>query len=313
MSIYNHPKILSAEQIEALPVNNAVVDYPIPPLERVHQGKVRDIYRVDDSRLLIVASDRLSAFDVVLPDPIPGKGALLNRVSKFWFTQFNDLIRSHVLDDDLVDVLGDADLATKLAPRSMLVRAVKPLPIEAIVRGYLAGSGWKDYQATGQISDIKLPPNLAQAAKLPEPVFTPSTKAQVHEHDQNIGFERMQDLIGTELAIRVRDISLAIYLRAGGYARERGIVIADTKFEFGVDEDGHLYLIDELLTPDSSRFWPESEWRLGISPPSFDKQFVRDYLETLDWDKNPPGPTLPQRIIEQTLERYREAARRLID
>ena len=294
-------------------MNESVNDYPIPPLERVHQGKVRDIYRVDDDRLLIVASDRLSAFDVVLPDPIPGKGALLNQVSKFWFTQFNDLIRSHVLDDDLADVLGDADLANQLAPRSMLVRAVKPLPIEAIVRGYLAGSGWKDYQATGQISGIELPPNLAQAAKLPEPVFTPSTKAQVHEHDQNIDFARMKDLIGTELAIRVRDSSLAIYLRAGGYARERGIVIADTKFEFGVDDDGHLYLIDELLTPDSSRFWPESEWQLGISPPSFDKQFVRDYLETLDWDKTPPGPALPQRIIDQTLERYREAVRQLID
>lgn len=293
--------------------NNSSSDYHIPPLPRVHQGKVRDIYRVDDDRLLIVASDRLSAFDVVLPDPIPGKGELLTRVSRFWFTQFDDLVRTHCVDDDLGKVLGDTRLAAQLAPRSMLVRAVQPLPVEAIVRGYLAGSGWKDYQATGRISGITLPPDLAQAARLPEPVFTPSTKAQVHEHDQNIDYQRMKDLIGTELAIRVRDISLAIYLRAGGYARERGIIIADTKFEFGVDEDGHLYLIDELLTPDSSRFWPESEWRLGISPPSFDKQFVRDYLETLDWDKTPPGPKLPQRIIDQTLERYREAARVLTE
>lgn len=287
-------------------------DYPIPPLERVHQGKVRDIYRVDEHRLLMVASDRLSAFDVVLPDPIPGKGALLSAVSRFWFGQFDDLIRNHLLDDPLEHVIDDPDLAEALAPRSMLVKHLKPLPVEAIVRGYLAGSGWKDYQQTGEISGIALPERLQQAARLPEPVFTPSTKAQASEHDQNIDFARMKDLIGTEMAIRVRDISLAIYLRAGGYARDRGIIIADTKFEFGIDDDGHLHLIDEVLTPDSSRFWPESEWQLGISPPSFDKQFVRDYLETLDWDKTAPGPHLPQRIIDQTLERYQEARRRLI-
>jgi len=287
-------------------------DYPIPPLERVHQGKVRDIYRVDEHRLLMVASDRLSAFDVVLPDPIPGKGALLSAVSRFWFGQFDDLIRNHLLDDPLEHVIDDPGLAEALAPRSMLVKHLKPLPVEAIVRGYLAGSGWKDYQQTGEISGIALPERLQQAARLPEPVFTPSTKAQASEHDQNIDFARMKDLIGTEMAIRVRDISLAIYLRAGGYARDRGIIIADTKFEFGIDDDGHLHLIDEVLTPDSSRFWPESEWQLGISPPSFDKQFVRDYLETLDWDKTAPGPHLPQRIIDQTLERYQEARRRLI-
>ncbi|MEM1080931.1 MAG: phosphoribosylaminoimidazolesuccinocarboxamide synthase [Pseudomonadota bacterium] len=289
--------------------NSYPSDYPIPPLERVHQGKVRDVYRVDDDRLLMVASDRLSAFDVVLPDSIPGKGAVLSSVSKFWFTQFNDLVRTHVLDDSIASVL-DAELAAALAPRSMLVRSLKPLPVEAIVRGYLAGSGWNDYQATGRISGVALPANLQQAARLPEPIFTPSTKAQAYQHDENIDFDAMQDLIGPELSIRVRDISLAIYLRAANFARERGIIIADTKFEFGLDRAGHLYLIDEALTPDSSRFWPEDQWQLGVSPPSFDKQFVRDYLETLHWDKTAPGPKLPQRIIDQTLDRYREAAHR---
>jgi len=284
---------------------------PTLPLQRVRQGKVRDIYRVDDERLLIVASDRLSAFDVILPDPIPGKGEILTRISKFWFGQFGDLVRNHLLEDDLAGVLGDAALAAEIASRSMLVRALNPLPVEAIVRGYLAGSGWKDYQATGDISGVKLPRGLDQAARLPEPIFTPSTKEQVGDHDINIDFERMCDLVGPELAIRIRDISIAIYLRAAGYARERGIIIADTKFEFGTDAEGHLYLIDEVLTPDSSRFWPEDQWRLGISPPSFDKQFIRDWLERQNWNKKPPGPSLPPEIIEQTLDRYREAQRRL--
>lgn len=290
--------------------------YPAPPLELVHQGKVRDIYRVDDRRLLIVASDRLSAFDVVLPDPIPGKGEILTRISKFWFERFADLVPNHLLEgplnDDLAGIVGDPGTAAALEPRSMLVRALTPLKIEAIVRGYLAGSGWKDYRGTDRISGVTLPPGLDQAARLTEPIFTPSTKAEGGRHDENIGFDAMKDLIGTELAIRIRDISLAIYLRAGAHARERGIIIADTKFEFGVDDDGELYLIDEVLTPDSSRFWPEHEWRLGISPPSFDKQFVRDYLETLDWDKTPPGPNLPQQIINQTVARYNEAVRRLM-
>jgi len=289
-----------------------VTDYPVPPLERVHQGKVRDIYRVDDQRLLIVASDRLSAFDVVLPDPIPGKGEILTRISNFWFRQFDDLVRNHLAEGDLADALGDAGLAAELEPRSMLVRSLKPLPVEAIVRGYLTGSGWRDYQATGRVSGVQLPRGLQQAARLPAPVFTPSTKEQKGAHDQNIDFARMQELIGPELAIRIRDISIAIYLRAGGYARERGIIIADTKFEFGVDDDGHLYLIDEVLTPDSSRFWPEDQWELGISPPSFDKQYVRDYLDTLDWNKRPPGPSLPPDVIEQTMARYRQAARYLL-
>jgi phosphoribosylaminoimidazole-succinocarboxamide synthase len=290
-----------------------VSHYPIPPLELLHQGKVRDIYAVDDERLLIVASDRLSAFDVVLPDPIPGKGEILTRISNFWFSQFDDQIANHLLEGDLAEILGDAGLAAALEPRSMLVRRLKPLPVEAIVRGYLAGSGWKDYQSTGAISGIALPPGLELADSLPEPIFTPSTKAQVGDHDENIDFDRMQALIGPGLAIQVRDAALAIYRRASAYARDRGIIIADTKFEFGTDADGKLYLIDEVLTPDSSRFWPVDEWRLGISPPSFDKQFVRDYLETLDWNKTAPGPTLPPEIIEQTRARYLEAAERLLD
>jgi len=292
-----------------------VSDYPTPPLELLHQGKVRDIYAVDDERLLIVASDRLSAFDVILPDPIPGKGEILTGISNFWFGQFDDLVRNHLLDDDggnnLAAVLGSAELAAALAPRSMLVRRLKPLPVEAIVRGYLAGSGWKDYQATGSISGVKLPAGLQQAGSLPEPIFTPSTKAAKGQHDESIDFGTMQQLIGPEVALRVRDIALAIYRRAAAYARNRGIVIADTKFEFGLDDDGHLFLIDEVLTPDSSRFWPVDQWRLGTSPPSFDKQFVRDYLETLDWDKTAPGPRLPPDIIEQTRQRYLEAVRRL--
>ena len=288
-----------------------MTDYPKPPLELLHQGKVRDIYAVDDARLLIVASDRLSAFDVILPDPIPGKGEILTRISHFWFNRFDDLVRNHLLDDDLAEVVGSTELAAALAPRSMLVRRLKPLPIEAIVRGYLAGSGWKDYQTDRAISGVALPEGLEQADSLPEPIFTPSTKAASGGHDENIDFSTMQKLIGAEVALRVRDISLAVYRRAAAYARTRGIIIADTKFEFGLDEDGHLFLIDEVLTPDSSRFWPVEAWRLGTSPPSFDKQFVRDHLETLEWDKKAPGPSLPPDIIDQTKARYLEAVHRL--
>lgn len=286
-----------------------VIDYPAPPLELVHQGKVRDIYAVDEHRLLIVASDRLSAFDVVLPDPIPGKGEILTRISRFWFAGLADITPHHLLDEPLEPVIGDPGLSA----RSMLVRRLRPLPVEAIVRGYLAGSGWKDYRDTGEISGIRLPAGLQQAAPLPEPIFTPSTKAAHGGHDENIDFETMQARIDPEIAGRIRDISLAVYRRAAAHARDRGIIIADTKFEFGLDEAGKLYLIDEVLTPDSSRFWPQDQWRTGISPPSFDKQFVRDYLETLDWDMTPPGPRLPREIIEQTAERYREAERRLCD
>ena len=287
-------------------------DYPAPPLEMLHQGKVRDIYAVDDNQLLIIASDRLSAFDVVLPDPVPGKGEILTRISKFWFGQFADLVPNHLLEGDLARAVGSAELAAQLAPRSMLVRRLEPLPIEAIVRGYMAGSGWRDYQADGRICGIALPAGLEQAAALPDPLFTPSSKAATGDHDDNIDMATMQSRVGADVALRVRDISLAIYRRAAAFARDRGIIIADTKFEFGLDRAGELYLIDELLTPDSSRFWPVDQWRLGISPPSFDKQFVRDYLETLDWDKTAPGPKLPGEIIEQTVARYREAEKRLL-
>jgi len=302
-----------------------VTDYPTPPLTLVHQGKVRDIYAVDDDRLLIVASDRLSAFDVVLPQPIPDKGEILTRISNFWFDQTAHIIPNHIvasgpigagepsrLEEALGALFDDADLAATLAPRAMLTQRLHPLPIEAIVRGYITGSGWLDYQRTGQISGIDLPDGLAQAQALPEPLFTPSTKAGTGDHDQNIDFEAMQTMLGSALAIKVRDVSLALYQHAKSFARDRGIIIADTKFEFGTDGRGGLFLIDEVLTPDSSRFWPVDSWVIGQSPPSFDKQFVRDYLETLDWDKTAPGPRLPQAIIDQTQARYHEAAQRLL-
>lgn len=302
-----------------------MADYPIPSLPLVHQGKVRDIYAVDDEQLLIIASDRLSAFDVILPDPIPGKGEILTRISNFWFDRFEHRIPNHLiakgpvasgaesaLEARLSDLLNDASLAHELAPRAMLTKKLNPLPVEAIVRGHIIGSGWLDYQKTGAISGIALPQGLAQAQALPEPIFTPSTKAAMGAHDENIDFEQMEALLGPALAIQVRDAALSIYSEAAAYARECGIIIADTKFEFGTDGEGQLYLIDEVLTPDSSRFWPMAQWRVGTSPPSFDKQFVRDYLETLDWDKTAPGPHLPDHIIEQTMCRYQEAARRLL-
>ncbi len=302
-----------------------MTDYPTPPLPLVHQGKVRDIYAVDDDRLLIVASDRLSAFDVILPDPIPGKGEVLTRLSNFWFDHFKELIPNHLLakgpmhtgeasqlEEALLGLFDDVCLAKALAPRSMLTKKLNPLPIEAIVRGYITGSGWLDYQQTGAISGIALPPHLQQAQALPKPIFTPSTKAAMGLHDENIDFEATQDLLGASLAIQVRDVALSIYEQAQAYAKERGIIIADTKFEFGTDGQGQLYLIDEVLTPDSSRFWPVEQWSLGISPPSFDKQFVRDYLNTLDWDKTAPGPALPADIIAHTQARYHEAASRLL-
>jgi len=287
-------------------------NYPVPPLALLHQGKVRDIYAVDDERLLIVASDRLSAFDVVLPDPIPGKGEILTRISRFWFARLGHLTDHHLLDDNLTDILGDAAVAEQLAGRSMLVKRLRPLPVEAIVRGYLAGSGWRDYQKTGRVCGIDLPAGLKQAQALPQPVFTPSTKAAVGDHDENISFADMQTLLGTDLAGQVRDISLNIYAHAAAHAQKRGMILADTKFEFGLDNSGRLHLIDEVLTPDSSRFWPADQWQTGISPPSFDKQFVRDYLDTLDWNKQAPGPRLPQNIIEQTRLRYLEAEKRLL-
>ena len=280
-------------------------------LQLLARGKVRDIYAVDDEHLLLVASDRLSAFDVVLPDPIPGKGEVLTRLSRFWFERMRDLVPGQDCDLRLEDVVADAAERALLATRSMLVRRFRPLPVEAVVRGYLIGSGWKDYQASGSVSGIRLPAGLRQADKLPASIFTPSTKAAPGEHDRSIDFDAVVALVGGEMAARVRDIAIAIYERAAAYAREHGIIIADTKFEFGLDEAGDLHLIDEVLTPDSSRFWPAEHYRPGISPPSFDKQYVRDYLETLDWPKRPPAPSLPGEVIERTARKYQEARERL--
>jgi phosphoribosylaminoimidazole-succinocarboxamide synthase len=261
--------------------------------------------------MLIVTTDRLSAFDVVLPQPIPGKGEVLTRVANFWFKRTRDLIPNHLADLPLDRVIPDAVMRGTLGERVLVVKKLKPLPVEAIVRGYIIGSGWKDYQQTGSVCGIVLPPGLQLAEQLPQPIYTPSTKATVGEHDENIDFAATERLLGPQIAAQVRDVSLRIYTECAAYARERGIIIADTKFEFGLDENGTLHIIDEMLTPDSSRFWPADQYRPGISPPSFDKQFVRDYLETLDWDKTPPGPELPQEIIRKTAEKYLEAERRL--
>ncbi len=284
----------------------------IDSLPLLARGKVRDIYKVGEDHLLMVTTDRLSAFDVVLPDPIPGKGAVLTAISRFWFDRLRERVPNHLADELALEaVLPDPAERAQVEGRAMVVRRLKALPVEAIVRGYLIGSGWKDYQATGSVCGIRLPAGLRQADRLPQPIFTPSTKAAVGDHDINIDYAETERLLGAELAAQVRDVSLAIYADAADYARERGIIIADTKFEFGLDDQGRLVLIDEVLTPDSSRFWPADQYRPGISPPSFDKQFVRDYLESLDWDKTPPGPRLPPEIIRRTAEKYREAQRRL--
>lgn len=279
----------------------------VPDLALIGRGKVRDIYGVDDAHLLIVTTDRLSAYDVILPDPVPFKGEVLTQISNFWFDMMSDLIPSHLTDLTLDSLIDDAELRAILEKRAIIVRRFEPLPIEAVVRGYLIGSGWRDYERSGQICGIELPPGLEQAEQLPEVMFTPATKADAGDHDENISFADVEDLIGSDLAERVRGVSIAIYERAAKYALEHGIIIADTKFEFGLDENGLLHIIDEALTPDSSRFWPQSDYRTGISPPSFDKQFVRDYLDTLDWDKTAPGPSLPAEIVQQTSEKYREA------
>lgn len=286
---------------------DAIFESSVPELETIARGKVRDIYHVDDRHLLIVTTDRLSAYDVVMPNPVPGKGAVLTELSYFWFDMMADIIPNHLTETPLASVIDDAKIAAELKSRSMVVRRLQPLPIEAVVRGYLIGSGWNDYQASGAVCGIALPAGLQQASRLPQTIFTPATKAEMGDHDENVSFERVVDLIGEELARKVRDVSIQIYERAAKYALERGIIIADTKFEFGQDDDGRLYIIDEILTPDSSRFWPSSEYRVGISPPSFDKQYVRDYLETLDWGKTAPGPELPDEVLRQTGKKYREA------
>jgi phosphoribosylaminoimidazole-succinocarboxamide synthase len=282
-------------------------------LPLIHQGKVRDSFALDENHMLIVASDRLSAFDVVLPDPVPGKGALLTKVSNFWFEKTQHIIENHLTGIPVSEVIADPGLAALLEDRSVIVRRLKPIPVEAIVRGYLIGSGWKDYQQTGSVCGIPLPPGLRQADRLPEVLFTPSTKAAAGDHDENVDFDTVVEQIGEDLACQIRDVSIKIYEFAAAYSLERGIIIADTKFEFGLDSDGKLYLMDEVLTPDSSRFWPKDSWQPGTSPPSFDKQFIRDYLETLDWNKKAPGPRLPASVIESTVENYAKACRILTE
>jgi phosphoribosylaminoimidazole-succinocarboxamide synthase len=280
-------------------------------LEKIHTGKVRDIYAVDASTMLIVTTDRLSAFDVVMPDPIPGKGRVLNEISLFWFARTEHLVANHLTHRSLDSLPLSAGERAQLTGRAVLVRRLQALPLEAVVRGYLIGSGWKDYQKTGAICGIALPAGLPQAAKLPQPIFTPATKAAAGEHDENVSFEVIAGVVGAARAAEVRTVALRLYEFARDHAAARGIIIADTKFEFGIDAAGKLTLIDEVLTPDSSRFWPADTYRTGISPPSFDKQFVRDYLETLDWNKKAPGPKLPPEIIAKTSANYQEALRRL--
>ena len=289
----------------------ALFESTLSSLPLIYRGKVRDVYAVGDDELLIVTTDRLSAFDVVLPDPIPGKGAVLTAVSNFWFARMGHIVPNHLLARRLDEVLPDPEERAQVEGRAIVTRRLKALPVEAVVRGHLIGSGWKDYQATGAVCGIPLPPGLKQAARLPEPVFTPATKAPKGAHDENIDFAAATRILGEPLAALIRDVSLRIYRDAAAHAARRGIIIADTKFEFGLDAQGGLVLIDEILTPDSSRFWPADSWREGESPPSFDKQFVRDYLETLDWNKAAPGPRLPAAIIEKTAAKYREAQRRL--
>ena len=290
---------------------NVLFETSIPDLPMIGRGKVRDIYSVDEHHLLIVTTDRLSAYDVVLPDPIPGKGEVLTRISLFWFRMMADIIDNQLTDLTVDDVVSDKKTCDLIRDQALVVKRLKPLPIEAVVRGYLIGSGWRDYLDTGQVCGIDLPAGLQQAEKLPETLFTPASKAEAGDHDENISFEKVVDLIGENLANRVRDVSIEIYERAAAYARERGIIIADTKFEFGLDDEGRLHIIDEALTPDSSRFWPMDEYEVGSSPPSFDKQFVRDYLDTLDWDKTAPGPELPASVLEGTAAKYREALDRM--
>jgi len=297
--------------IRAMTSCDALFESMIPNLPLIGRGKVRDIYSVDSEHLLIVTTDRLSAYDVVLPDPIPMKGCVLTDISLRWFRMMADLVENQLTERRVKDVVENPEIAHSLRDRSLVVKRLKPLPIEAVVRGYLIGSGWRDYQESGRLCGIELPANLRQAEQLPQTIFTPASKAEAGDHDENIGFEQVVELIGDKLADRVRDLSIKIYERAASYALDRGIIIADTKFEFGLDHEGRLYLIDEVLTPASSRFWPVDGYRIGISPPSFDKQFVRDYLDTLDWDRTAPGPSLPADILSQTSEKYQDALTRL--
>jgi phosphoribosylaminoimidazole-succinocarboxamide synthase len=293
--------------------SNLLFQTSLQSLQLTNRGKVRDIYTVDDQHLLIVTTDRLSAFDVVFPTPVPDKGKLLTEISNFWFAKTAHLIPNHLTDISLKDILADEQECRSIAGRAIVVKKLKALPVEAIVRGYLTGSGWKDYQHSGKVCGIQLPLGLQMAEQLPEPIYTPSSKAEIGNHDENILYQDTVALLGSELAAQIRDVSLRIYTEAAKYAYTKGIIIADTKFEFGIDDAGTLHLIDEVLTPDSSRFWPVEDYRVGISPPSFDKQYVRDYLETLDWDKQPPAPELPADVVEKTSEKYKRVAKQLIE
>ena len=279
-------------------------------LPLLHQGKVRDIYDIDDEKMLIVTTDRLSAFDIIMTEPIPNKGRVLTQMANFWFNKLDNIVPNHLLSDDPKNYVSEED-AHQIEGRSIVVKKLKPIPIEAIVRGYLVGSGWSEYQHAGIVCGIKLPENLQQASKLETPIFTPSSKAKVGEHDENISLAECNTLIGEELVGQISQISLSLYKVASYYAESKSIIIADTKFEFGLDANGKIYLIDEILTPDSSRFWPKEKYQLGMSPPSFDKQFVRDWLESIEWDKLPPAPMLPDEIIANTAEKYLEAYTRL--
>lgn len=292
-------------------MSQALFDSQISNLDMIYRGKVRDVYAIDDKHMLIVTTDRLSAFDVILPDAIPSKGEVLTEVAKFWFKRSESTIRNHLADLSLEEVVPDAAERAVLGKRTMLVKKLKALPIEAIVRGYLIGSGWNDYKKSGAVCGIQLPAGLQLAGQLPDVIYTPSSKAEVGDHDENIDYAKTVELVGEKLAKQIKEVSIRLYKEAAEYALERGIIIADTKFEFGLDEDDNLVLMDEILTPDSSRFWPADSYQVGTSPASFDKQFVRDYLETLDWDKSAPGPRLPVDIIEATAAKYAEAQEKL--
>jgi phosphoribosylaminoimidazole-succinocarboxamide synthase len=294
-------------------VENSLFETQINGLKQISAGKVRNIFELDDQRLLIVTSDRISAFDVVLPTPVPEKGSVLTSVSCFWFEKTRSIIKNHLISTDISVLPLSDDEKTQLEGRCMVVKKLKPLPVEAIVRGYIVGSGWKDYQKSGRVCGIELPSGLSLADKLEAPLYTPSTKADMGDHDENIDFEKTIDLLGEDLATQVKNVSLELYCYARDFAAKKGIIIADTKFEFGLDDANQLYLIDEALTPDSSRFWPMDQYQPGVSPPSFDKQYIRDYLETLDWNKQAPGPELPDDIIENTCNKYKEAESQLIN
>ena len=284
----------------------------IKSLPFLHSGKVRDIYAVGDDKMLVIQTDRLSAFDVIMEDPIPEKGKILTAMSNFWFKKFGHLMPNHMTDID-PETLVAPEERDQVRGRAIVVKKFKPLPIEAIVRGYIIGTGWKDYQKTGAVCGIKLPEGLKEAQKLPEVIFTPSTKAEIGDHDENISFERMKEIVGAETAEKVRDMAVTLYKAAAEYAASKGIIIAHTKFEFGQDENGKIYLIDEILTPDSSRFWPASSYQVGMSPPSFDKQYVRDWLSAQPWDKKAPAPRLPEEVSARTTEKYNEALRLLTE